>query len=259
MESLNSITQLEGPPGPIATGSLGLGEKVRIAMQTVSFIGLGLTLRRRLAEKLHYDASADTAFDRRFGTETSGAIEAIDLDIADEAAREEAEMYHPAPARVTRYMIKHLGLDYPSTTFVDIGSGKGRATLVASEFPFRKVIGIEIDQRLHDVAGRNVEIFRKKRPNISEIELRCGDAREAELPSGDTVLYLYHPLSPAGLEAFLNRVRDSLVREPRRIWILDLALPAEVRPVFARTLPEFTVTTDFREVGADWNWVAFSN
>jgi tRNA1(Val) A37 N6-methylase TrmN6 len=43
--------------------------------------------------------------------------------------------------------------------FVDFGSGKGRVLLIASQFPFCQVIGVEFDRRLHAIAQENIRLF----------------------------------------------------------------------------------------------------
>lgn len=40
--------------------------------------------------------------------------------------------------------------------FMDFGSGKGRTLLLASEFPFKKIVGVEFCPELNRVARRNV-------------------------------------------------------------------------------------------------------
>jgi hypothetical protein len=37
-----------------------------------------------------------------------------------------------------------------------LGSGKGRALLVASELPFAKIIGVELSRELHRIAEQNL-------------------------------------------------------------------------------------------------------
>ena len=57
-------------------------------------------------------------------------------------------------------MLRALDIDYSDFVFVDYGSGKGRTLLVAAEFPFKKIVGVEIAQELHAIAGKNVDQYR---------------------------------------------------------------------------------------------------
>ena len=62
-----------------------------------------------------------------------------------------------------------------NSAFVDFGSGKGRAILVASRLPFRKVIGVEYSEPLTKIAQENISIFRKHH-TICDIEAVWADA-----------------------------------------------------------------------------------
>jgi predicted O-methyltransferase YrrM len=41
-------------------------------------------------------------------------------------------------------------------TFIDFGSGKGRALWMASEYPFRQLIALEFSPELHRIAEANI-------------------------------------------------------------------------------------------------------
>ena len=45
--------------------------------------------------------------------------------------------------------------------FVDIGCGKGKVLLIASEFGFKKITGIDIMQKLLKISKKNISIFQK--------------------------------------------------------------------------------------------------
>src|SRR5215475_14101173 len=40
-------------------------------------------------------------------------------------------------------VLQSLGISFDQYTFIDFGSGKGRALLLASEFPFKEIVGVE--------------------------------------------------------------------------------------------------------------------
>ena len=52
------------------------------------------------------------------------------------------------PARF-RKVLASLQIAFHDYTFIDFGSGKGRALLLASEFPFKRIIGLEFSPELH--------------------------------------------------------------------------------------------------------------
>lgn len=54
----------------------------------------------------------------------------------------------------------HADLDFAEFTFVDLGSGKGRALLMASDYPFRRIVGVELLPALHQIAELNLAQYR---------------------------------------------------------------------------------------------------
>ena len=74
----------------------------------------------------------------------------------------------------------HLGCQWPALSFVlkdlpregafvDLGSGKGKALLIAGMLTYERVVGVEIDGELAAEARRNVENFRhRKRAGVIE-------------------------------------------------------------------------------------------
>jgi tRNA G46 methylase TrmB len=58
--------------------------------------------------------------------------------------------YLPIRPNTARRVLRSLPLrDHSDYTFVDLGSGKGRMLLIASEFPFRRIVGVEMRRDLH--------------------------------------------------------------------------------------------------------------
>ncbi len=121
--------------------------------------------------------------------------------------------YQPSDPALFRDMIARLPIDCSQYTFIDIGSGKGRALLLAADYPFRRIIGVEALPELHRIAQENVAAYRR-------IELICCDGAEFELPPEPTVFYLFNPLREAGLRCLAERLKRSLDQSPRPVWIV---------------------------------------
>ncbi len=51
-------------------------------------------------------------------------------------------------------MMAALPIEFNQFTFIDLGSGKGRTLLMASDFPFRKILGVEILRRAAPYCAR---------------------------------------------------------------------------------------------------------
>ena len=161
-----------------------------------------------LLTRLHGDASPESlAFDATWGTET---------------CRFDLFNYEPCLPSVIDAALDAVGGDPSGYTFVDLGSGKGRAVLVASQRPFRRAIGVEVRPRLHAAALRNLAAFAGRGGPRCPIELLCGDAAQQPLPAGPLVLFLFNPFPAGTLLAVLRRVRD---RDSRLVYVNPVEAP----------------------------------
>lgn len=123
--------------------------------------------------------------------------------------------YQPTDPALFREMLAALPIDFRKFTFIDIGSGKGRTLLMASEYPFRKVVGVELIAELHRTAEENVAAYEVRR-----IETVCMDARAFVFPETPLVVYLFNPLPEAGLRQVMRNLEQSWERRPRPVWIV---------------------------------------
>src|ERR1700692_4105847 len=157
-------------------------------------------------------------FDRIHGTQTSGYVSADQLP-AEEAARAHAVFYAGSQPSVLREGLKALP-SLETCAFVDLGCGKGRPLLVASEFPFRNILGVELSPDLAKVAERNAAIFAERFPERTPIRSAVGDASNFPMPSGDLVLFLYNPFGAELIAKVVQGVEAALRTEPRSIYIV---------------------------------------
>lgn len=175
-------------------------------------------LRRRLKRLLSAPTGeASDPFDSQFGVDTGGRVDLDALQIQS-VHRGQGVSYQPTPAEAFDEMIRRLDIDFRQFTFVDLGSGKGRALLMASRFPFRRVIGVEFSPELHDIALRNIAHDDPERR--SRVEAVCADASMYALPTEPIVLYLYNPFHDAVIAEVLAGLARSLLEHPRRLIIV---------------------------------------
>ena len=114
------------------------------------------------------------------------------------------------------------GGDYSQYTFIDVGSGKGRVLFVAAEYPFRKVMGVEFSDALHDDAVANLKRYKFPKRRCADIEPVHADAREFEFPNGNLVIYLFNPFGPEVMERMLANLERSLGKQPRHAIVVML-------------------------------------
>jgi SAM-dependent methyltransferase len=131
--------------------------------------------------------------------------------------------YQPSEPALFHEMMRALPLaerEFEAFTFVDIGSGKGRALLLASEYPFRRIVGVEIVPELNSVAEENIRKRNEQAPTSSPIETWLGDACDFPLPNEPLVLYLFNPLPQAALAVLVARIEASLRQSPRALYAI---------------------------------------
>ncbi|MEM7427578.1 MAG: class I SAM-dependent methyltransferase [Pseudomonadota bacterium] len=114
--------------------------------------------------------------------------------------------------------MSELELDGDNDVFFDYGSGKGRALILATRYPFKHIYGIERADELCDIAERNVGALRK--PSARRITVIRGCAMATPLPDDVTVLLMANPFSGTVLQTALHQVQKSLVRAPRELRLI---------------------------------------
>lgn len=161
-------------------------------------------------------------FDWQHGVRTCGTANLSRLTIVGNNTGHGVH-YHPSHPKFLFEVFSSLKIDYPSYTFVDFGSGKGRVLLVASEFPFSEIIGVEFAEELHEIARRNIRQYRSKTQKCRNIQSLNLDATEFEVPLTPLVLYMFNPFRPAVLTPVLQNLQRSLNSHPRDVILIYVA------------------------------------
>ena len=117
------------------------------------------------AVRLLHEAS-EILNDARYSIRTAGYM----LQAQAGVMHLDANEYAATPYRVIRRLFKLLPPHCFEGSFIDYGSGRGRVTVVASRYPFRRVIGIELSDILHREAQENL---RSTRPRSRTHAQRC--------------------------------------------------------------------------------------
>jgi hypothetical protein len=131
--------------------------------------------------------------------------------------------YQPTEPALFREMMTALGengADFSRLTFIDLGSGKGRTLLMASDYPFRRIVGVELLPELHRIAEENIRAYRSGSQRCFAIAAVCQDATQVELPAEPTLLYLFNPLPEAGLWQLMQNLEVSLRAHRREFYLL---------------------------------------
>jgi SAM-dependent methyltransferase len=118
-------------------------------------------------------------------------------------------------------VLEALPIRYEDYTFIDLGSGTGRVLLMASEFPFRKIIGVEFCPPVRERALENLRRYRSSSQRCRNFEILLQDARLFAVPDEPVVVFLSHPFRVESLfQGVLENLKMSLMTAPRQIYFI---------------------------------------
>src|SRR5215469_1020975 len=161
----------------------------------------------------------ESEFDRKFHVDTSGEIHLSELAIQSPSSAF-GNSYQPSAPKEFFEMLGAVDIKYNDYTFIDFGSGKGLVILLASSYPFRKIIGVEFSPELHRIAEQNVCNYQNPSQQCQNIELLVGDVVDYRIPVEPEVLYLFNPFNEKVMEVLVANIRRSLELQPRSVFIL---------------------------------------
>jgi SAM-dependent methyltransferase len=162
----------------------------------------------------------ELAFDREHGVDTATIREIGSLAIDSPNARH-AVRYQPSDLDLARQALSQLGVDFSRFTFVDCGCGKGLVLLLAAEFPFNRIIGVEFAPELVAIARRNIAHYRGDLL-CRDIEVVQADAAEFPPPPGPLVCYFYNPFGEPVMRHVVSRLEARLREDPAELIVIYL-------------------------------------
>jgi SAM-dependent methyltransferase len=131
------------------------------------------------------------------------------------------EPYQPTRVWPLRKMLKTLEPSLPNTrALLDIGCGKGRVLIVASEFGFDVVRGVEISKDLCEIAERNCSRSQRSTGNVTVFEVVQCDAVEYKIRADENVFFMFNPFDRPTLDAVLGNICESVSRFPRKVILI---------------------------------------
>jgi SAM-dependent methyltransferase len=161
----------------------------------------------------------DRHFDAAFGTETRRVVENDALADVSSPNRARGIRYEPTRALPFRRVLRRAGVP-AAEGFVDLGCGKGRVLILAVQYGFTQVTGIDYSRALCAAAERNLGAFRDRTKRAFKSKVLAMDAADYAFTANDTVVYLFNPFDAVVLAAVMARLRRSLERHPRTVWIV---------------------------------------
>jgi SAM-dependent methyltransferase len=151
-------------------------------------------------------------FERTLGVSTSGHV------YYDEALTTTRIFYEGCQWIPVHRVLRGLSPG-AQDTFVDVGSGKGQALLIAARLPYARVRGVELMESLVADAEANV---RRASPKLRcrDVRTERADALEWEVPDDLSTMFMYHPFAGDVFHRVLADVFASYDRNPRPLRIV---------------------------------------
>ena len=160
----------------------------------------------------------DNWLDRKYGINTSGNVRLSELQISSENICYGVH-YEPVQIHIFQNIIKYLPNDRINFKFIDLGSGKGRAVILAALAGYKHCVGVDFATDLCVIAQKNKDIMNGIISPNTKIEIYCHDATEYIFPSEDIVIFLYNPFGEVVLRKVLSNI-NILHNDEHKIYIV---------------------------------------
>lgn len=170
---------------------------------------------RRWARRAPIDP-AGQVLDEALGIETAKIVELSEMELGPRHLAE-ANRYQPSAVELVRRSIEDCRIDHSEFVFIDYGSGKGRVLLLAAQFPFRAIIGVEFSPELHQAAQRNIAAAIDKLTGCRALRAVLGDAADFEPPTAPLVCYFNNPFGEPIMRDVLSNIERCVPTAQRRV------------------------------------------
>lgn len=154
-------------------------------------------------------------FDRAHGVDTDGLLYADALATGHAHDDHNAGYYATAPSlfrgglELWRGTLAGTGYGAADYTLVDIGCGKGRVLMLAADYSFRAIVGIELNPRLTRVARKNLHKWLRRPRACPGVRIIEGDALSFPLPEGPLALFYFNSFERELTEQWLSRLAET--------------------------------------------------
>lgn len=107
-----------------------------------------------------------------------------------------------------------------TTVFVDFGSGKGRVLFVASNYNFKRVVGVEISSKLCEIARNNLVVYERKLKRPLQVEIVESNVLRYDIRDDENIFYFFRPFDGLIMEKIIEKIISSLKESPRKVWVI---------------------------------------
>lgn len=175
--------------------------------------GIGGTVRlatERMTKKKSVIGSRlkEHPFDKQYGVKTHGPIDLWkDPEDTSQYDAVAPSLFHEAIRR-WQAMLPAECSNISDYTFVDLGAGLGRALLLASQYPFREVMGVELGESLVKIAQQNISHWKSGGHAKCPIGIVAQDALSYQFPAGPLAVFMDNPFGERVTREVVARLRQ---------------------------------------------------
>ena len=141
---------------------------------------------------------------------------------ATDAAKAGNSVYRVTWAWLIKKALARLDIDPARYSFIDYGSGKGKAMLMAAEHPFKSIIGLEYAAPLHAIAVANCRSFVNPRQKCYSLRPLLANVLDYTPPPGPIVCFMCNPFDLSTMRRVFNSWRGRYEHGERDIRVLYL-------------------------------------
>jgi SAM-dependent methyltransferase len=166
------------------------------------------------------------SFDREYHVHTSGFIDLAQTSFT-RSRLDDATLYGPVNGWAFRRLLQQLHLPREQR-FVDLGCGLGRACILAAEYGFERVTGIDLATDLCAQARANIAASRIPPQARSAITVLAMDALNYCERSDDDIFFMYRPFERDFFSRILSTMKARARARQRQLTVIyteRVALP----------------------------------
>jgi predicted RNA methylase len=183
-----------------------VSKKLEPGISVVTISGRITRTKRWLARQLATHLSKN--WDLKHRVDTAGRIPLTSLGENAGGPAQWAYDVVSAPVSVFSHIARFFPSHREECTYVDIGAGKGRTVMLASEMGFKRCVGVEFAAFAAKIAQKNLQSYVGKFSSRSPCSIVETCATKFRFPEGDLVLFFNNPFSEEIWKQVVQRLCD---------------------------------------------------
>ena len=151
-------------------------------------------------------------FDLKYGVDTSGLLDSSKLPSGHANDLHSTAYWGTSPSlfqgALNQWQQTLAGTPWTveDYAFLDIGCGKGRVVMLATNTPFRSITGVELSPELTSIAHANLALWNKTPHSCTDVTVLNADALTLPFPDAPALIYLFNPFDQNVMQPLLERL-----------------------------------------------------